>query len=98
MPGLSVALILTFLTIVFPLRSRRQKVRFGSAGRANYGRLRPFRWWAADALFLSGFGLELTARAEEPLLELVYGTPCRKYAATTGKFIPGVGLKRQDGP
>jgi len=43
-------------------------------------------------------GLQLTARAEEPLLERAYERPYRQYAARTGRFIPVVGLKRQDGP
>jgi len=203
MPGLSVALILIFLVIVFPLRSHRRKTRFGSTGRANYSEHRPLQWWAADLLFLSGFGLvlfgpvllivgsggtafetspplkalatvavvlaislavwsqetmgrawrpdlspasgatlvttgpfrfvrnpnytamliaatggtliaptpvgitgtlvllvglELTARAEEPLLKRAYGTPYRRYLAKTGRFIPGVGVIRQGSP
>jgi len=43
-------------------------------------------------------GLELTARAEEPPLKRAYGTPYRRYAAKTGRFIPGVGVIRQGSP
>ena len=61
MPLLSAALLLAFLVVVFPLRSLRRRVQFGSAGRAAYSRKRPPAWWLADLLFLAGFGVVLAS-------------------------------------
>ncbi|MBK8295402.1 MAG: isoprenylcysteine carboxylmethyltransferase family protein [Solirubrobacterales bacterium] len=70
MAVLSAALIAAFLLIVFPLRSLRRRLQFGSAARATYGRTRPPLWWVADLLFLAGFGLVLAG----PILQIVTET------------------------
>jgi protein-S-isoprenylcysteine O-methyltransferase Ste14 len=50
---------------------------------------------SAVALVLLIVGLELQVRlVEEPYLTQVHGEPYRRYLASAGRFVPGVGLRR----
>ena len=64
---LAAVLLTTFLSIVFPLRSRIRRRRYGSAGRADWRSPRPRSWWLADLLFLAGFATLLAGAALEGL-------------------------------
>lgn len=67
MPWLAAVLLTTFLILVFPLRSRIRRRRYGSAGRADWRSSRPRSWWLADLLFLCGFATLLAGAALEGL-------------------------------
>lgn len=65
MPWLAVALLTTFLVVVFPVRNAIRRRRFGSSGSPDWHAGRPRQWLAADAMFLGGFALLIAG----PVLE-----------------------------
>jgi protein-S-isoprenylcysteine O-methyltransferase Ste14 len=54
--------------------------------------------WTLVAIALSTLGIELQVRfVEEPHLQHIHGNEYARYAARTGRFVPGVGRMRSTG-
>ena len=67
MPWLAVALLTSFLLIIFPMRSMIRRRRHGDAGRPDWAARRPRAWLLADVTFLSAFALLIAGPAVQGL-------------------------------